>query len=79
MQRAIAGLAAMLAACTDPPLRRIESDSALAVLLRERVESGRHAAIVVGILENGQRRTIAYGTRAAGADEAISDQPSAFS
>ena len=44
------------------------SDSAVAEIVRERVESGQNAAIVVGILENGERRTIAHGARVAGGD-----------
>jgi CubicO group peptidase (beta-lactamase class C family) len=44
------------------------SDAEIRQLLRERVESGRYAAIVVGILEDGKRRTIAYGVRGQGGD-----------
>jgi CubicO group peptidase (beta-lactamase class C family) len=50
------------------PLDRELTDAAIREMLEERVTSGRNAAIVVGILENGARRTIAYGVRAAGAD-----------
>ena len=44
------------------------TDAAIGEMLEERVASGRNAAIIVGILEHGERHTIAYGVRAAGAD-----------
>jgi CubicO group peptidase (beta-lactamase class C family) len=44
------------------------ADETIREILRERVESGRNAAIVVGILEDGERRYIAYGPRGAGGD-----------
>jgi CubicO group peptidase (beta-lactamase class C family) len=44
-------------------------DAAIREMVRERVESGKNAAIVVGILEaDGKRRTIGYGVRAPGGD-----------
>jgi CubicO group peptidase (beta-lactamase class C family) len=52
----------------QPVARTALSDSAIAEIVRERVESGQQAAIVVGILENGARRVIAAGTRVAGGD-----------
>ncbi len=56
------------AGCRDAATGGGLSDAAIRELVRERVESGQHAAIVVGILEDGRRRTIAYGVRAPGAD-----------
>ena len=63
------GLLIGIAGCRAKPVASAAlSDSAVAEIVRERVESGQHAAIVVGILENGTRRTIAAGTRVAGGD-----------
>ena len=44
------------------------SDAAILGILRERVASGQHPGIVVGILEDGERRIIAHGVRAKGGD-----------
>jgi CubicO group peptidase (beta-lactamase class C family) len=44
----------------------IPSDSAIRSILKERVDSGRAPGIVVGILEHGQRRYIAYGSAGPG-------------
>lgn len=41
------------------------SDSAIRTILRERVDSGSAPAIVVGILEKGHRRYVAYGSNGA--------------
>jgi D-alanyl-D-alanine-carboxypeptidase/D-alanyl-D-alanine-endopeptidase len=40
----------------------VPSDSAIRAILKERVDSGSAPAIIVGILENGQRRYVAYGS-----------------
>ena len=63
MAVAIAGLLAG-AGCRESTPSGL-GDAEIRELLRGRVE---HGAIVVGILEDGHRRTIAYGVRAAGSD-----------
>ena len=40
----------------------VPSDSAIRAILKERVDSGNAPAIVVGILEKGHRRYVAYGS-----------------
>jgi serine-type D-Ala-D-Ala carboxypeptidase/endopeptidase len=47
--------------------RALPSDSAVRAILRERVESGRHVGIAVGLLEPTGTRTLAHGRGAAGA------------
>ena len=56
-----------LAGCGEAPKPGL-SDAAILEILHERVGSGQHRGIVVGILENGERRTIAHGVRARGGD-----------
>ena len=57
----------LLGGCREAPRPQL-SDAAILEILRERVGSGQHPGIVVGILENGERRTIAHGVRARGGD-----------
>ena len=64
MAIAIAGLLVGVG-CGEPATRSGLSDAEIRELVRARAE---HGAIVVGILEDGRRRTIAYGVRATGAD-----------
>ena len=44
----------------------IVSDSAIRSILKTRVDSGRAPGIIVGVLENGKRRYIAYGSAGPG-------------
>lgn len=46
--------------------QNILSDSAILAILKTRVDSGRAPGIVVGILERGQRRYVAYGSAGPG-------------
>lgn len=63
---ATAASASPLSAQTLAP--SFPADSAITAMLRARVESGSNPGIVVGILDNGKRRVIAYGrSRANGA------------
>ena len=57
----------LLGGCQEAPKAHL-SDAAILEILRERVESGQHPGIVVGILEDGERRTIAHGVRVKGGD-----------
>ncbi len=57
----------LLAGCQEVPKSHL-SDAAILEILRERVASGRHPGIVVGILDGDERRTIAYGVRVKGGD-----------
>ena len=66
--RAVSVLAiGFLAGCGEAPKPGL-TDAAILEILRERVGSGQHPGIVVGILESGERRTIAHGVRVKGGD-----------
>src|SRR4029453_3812741 len=48
--------------------RTLAPDSTVRAIIRERVDAGRNAGIAVGLDDgNGQRRTVAYGPGAGGA------------
>lgn len=56
----------MLAATPPAHAQALPSDSAIRAILKTRVDSGRARGIAVGILENGQRRFISYGSAGPG-------------
>jgi CubicO group peptidase (beta-lactamase class C family) len=61
--------AAALVALLSAPIARAQStppDSAIRAFLRIRVDSGTTAGIVVGVLENGTRRFVTYGSAGPG-------------
>lgn len=60
--------AAALTLAAAPPARAqsLPSDSAIREILRARVDSGRSRGIAVGILENGKRRFVSYGSAGPG-------------
>lgn len=58
--------ALILAGARPARAQAIPSDSAIRAILKARVDSGRARGIAVGILENGQRRYISYGTAGPG-------------
>jgi serine-type D-Ala-D-Ala carboxypeptidase/endopeptidase len=72
---AVVSLAAALAAPTALA-QAVPSDSAIRAFLRVRVDSGTTAGIVVGVLENGKRRFISYGS--AGPGRAPLDEHTVF-
>jgi serine-type D-Ala-D-Ala carboxypeptidase/endopeptidase len=57
----------LLGGCQEAPKPHL-TDVAILEIVRERVQSGQHPGIVVGILENGERRTIAHGVRVTDGD-----------
>jgi CubicO group peptidase (beta-lactamase class C family) len=59
----IAGITSVLFASAQAlRVQQLPSDSAIRSILKTRVDSARAVGIVVGILENGQRRYISYGS-----------------
>ncbi|MDQ3607277.1 MAG: beta-lactamase family protein, partial [Gemmatimonadota bacterium] len=62
----LAVIVAVLASVHPTHAQTIASDSTVRSILKVRVESGRAPGIVVGILENGQRRYVAYGSAGPG-------------
>ena len=57
---ALVGAASALSA--QAPQAPFPADSAVRAVLRQRVDSGRAVGLVVGLLENGERRVIAVGS-----------------
>ncbi|MBA3889067.1 MAG: beta-lactamase family protein, partial [Gemmatimonadaceae bacterium] len=69
----LAAAAAFLSAATaTAAAQSVPPDSAILAILRTRVDSGRAPGIVVGIVEQGRPRFIAYGT--AGDGRPMNDQ-----
>ncbi|MGI9181636.1 MAG: serine hydrolase [Longimicrobiaceae bacterium] len=62
----LAVIVAVLASVHPTHAQTIASDSTVRSILKVRVESGRAPGIVVGILENGQRRYVVYGSAGPG-------------
>jgi CubicO group peptidase (beta-lactamase class C family)/ketosteroid isomerase-like protein len=60
---AAAALVALASAASAQP---VPSDSAILAIVKARVDSGRGPGIVVGVLENGRRRYVAYGSAGPG-------------
>jgi CubicO group peptidase (beta-lactamase class C family) len=60
--------AAALSACVVGPAhaQSVPSDSAIRAIIASRVDSGGVAGVVVGILENGRRRFVSYGSAGPG-------------
>lgn len=55
-----------LSAAPAAQAQAVPSDSAIHAILKARVDAGRAPGIVVGVLENGQRRYVSYGSAGPG-------------
>src|SRR5690606_26260141 len=62
----IAAAAAQVAPTRTVRAQSVPTDSAILEIIRTRVDSGRSRGMAVGILENGKRRYISYGSAGPG-------------